>query len=198
MAIWGDGKIFSEIFSKNLVHNGDQKCIGPGSLDLRLGNTYAVPLRDQGVVRLGDRVKTKSYVTMNDNGLVIGPGEFILATTMEYVIIPDDAAAFVHGRSSIGRIGLTVQNAGFVDPGFKGEITLELRNDAPYPIRLVPGYRVAQLVYMDADGVLIPYSGKYQGQIGATPSMMYKDSEALCDRYRARHRSSGSYSDGQK
>ena len=103
------------------------------------------------------------------------PGKFILATTMEYVEVPKDAAVFVQGRSSIGRAGLTVQNAGFVDPGFPGCITLELKNDAPYPIILVPEYPVAQLVYMDASDVEEGYSGKYCGQVEATGSRMYLD-----------------------
>lgn len=63
-------------------------------------------------------------MTVAPDGIEIQPGEFMLATTMEYIRIPNDCAAFVHGRSSIGRLGLTVQNAGFIDPGFHGEITL--------------------------------------------------------------------------
>ena len=89
--------------------------------------------------------------------------------------MPVKAAAFVQGRSSIGRAGLTVQNAGFVDPGFSGHITLELKNDSPCIIVLFPGYPVTQLVYMDAEDVSRPYTGKYNGQVEATGSRMQLD-----------------------
>ena len=127
-------------------------------------------------VRLGDDVAYTEYYLMDEGGsMTIGPGDFILATTKEWVDIPVTAAAFVQGRSSIGRAGLSVQNAGFVDPGFNGHITLELKNDAPYYIELIPGYPVAQLVYMNAADVSRGYSGKYIGQIKATGSRMHMD-----------------------
>ena len=107
--------------------------------------------------------------------ITLKPGCFMLATTIECIGVPKDAAAFVHGRSSIGRAGLTVQNAGFVDPGFTGHITLELKNDSPCTILLYPGYPVTQLVYMDAADVSEGYRGKYSGQIEATGSRMFLD-----------------------
>jgi dCTP deaminase len=91
--------------------------------------------------------------------------------------MPDRVAAFVQGRSSIGRIGLTVQNAGFVDPGFTGHITLELVNESPVTIYLKPGYPVAQLVFFDVSPVNDPYHGKYNGQEEATGSRMFMDKQ---------------------
>ena len=78
------------------------------------------------VISMTDEIK---YRKIESDSIVIPPKSFILATTREYVKIPNDLVAFVEGRSSIGRMGLFIQNAGWVDPGFEGQITLELFND---------------------------------------------------------------------
>ncbi|MCZ6729704.1 MAG: dCTP deaminase, partial [SAR324 cluster bacterium] len=86
--------------------------------------------------------------------------------------------AFVEGRSSIGRIGLFVENAGWVDPGFEGELTLELYNANRQPIRLQAGRRICQLVFARMDQpASVPYRGKYQGQRKPMGSRIYQDSE---------------------
>ena len=107
------------------------------------------------------------------------PGQFVLATTMEYIKLPNDLTAFVEGRSSLGRMGLFIQNAGWVDPGFSGEITLELFNANRCAIELRTGRRVGQLVFAQMDQeALHPYRGKYQEQRGATGSKVYLDVES--------------------
>lgn len=107
------------------------------------------------------------------------PGQFVLATTMEFVALPDDLTAFVEGRSSLGRMGLFIQNAGWVDPGFQGEITLELYNANRFAIELKAGRRIGQLVFAKMDrAARNPYRGKYQGQTGATGSRVFLDREA--------------------
>ena len=102
-----------------------------------------------------------------------------MATTMEYFELPDNLTAFVEGRSSLGRMGLFIQNAGWVDPGFKGEITLELFNANRCAIELKAGRRVGQLVFAQLDDdARNPYRGKYQGQRGATGSKFFLDKES--------------------
>jgi dCTP deaminase len=97
---------------------------------------------------------------------------------MEYFELPNDLTAFVEGRSSLGRMGLFIQNAGWVDPGFKGEITLELFNANRCAIELKSGRRVGQLVFAKMDiAAENPYNGKYQGQRGATGSRVFTDCE---------------------
>jgi len=99
-----------------------------------------------------------------------------LATTLEYIELPEDLTAFVEGRSSLGRLGLFIENAGWVDAGFKGQLTLELFNANSYSIRLYPEMRICQLVFAMVDQKpLRPYSGKYQGQRGVVPSKIYLD-----------------------
>ena len=94
------------------------------------------------------------------------------------LLLPNNLTAFVEGRSSIGRLGLFTQNAGWVDPGFEGEITLELFNANRSAIELRSGRRVGQLVFAQMDQeAQNPYRGKYQGQRGATGSRIYMDKE---------------------
>lgn len=147
--------------------------IQPASVDFTLGNTFSVIDPENGPVSRDKEVK---YITQTTNRYVLMPGEFVLATTREYFKLPDDLTAFVEGRSSWGRLGLFVQNAGWVDPGFKGQITLELFNANRVPIILEEGTRLGQLVFAKMDQPAEhPYAGKYQGQTGATGSRMFKD-----------------------
>lgn len=147
----------------------DKEQVQPASVDIRLGNTFSI-VEDlsTGVITLKDEVR---YKTINTDTYILLPGQFVLATTMEYVSLPDNLTAFVEGRSSLGRLGLFIQNAGWVDPGFQGEITLELFNANRCAIELKAGRRVGQLVFAEMDDTALkPYNGKYQGQKGATGS----------------------------
>ena len=73
---------------------------------------------------------------MQKDEFVLEPNHFVLASTAESIRVPHDMAAYVEGRSSIGRLGLQVQNVGFIDAGFHGQITLELENQSGFPIVL--------------------------------------------------------------
>ena len=151
--------------------------IQPASVDVRLGNTFSV-VEDSptGIISLENEIR---YKTITADTYLLLPGQFVLATTMEYFALPDDLTAFVEGRSSLGRMGLFIQNAGWVDPGFEGEITLELYNANRFAIELKAGRRVGQLVFAKMEkNAEKPYRGKYQGQTGATGSRVYLDPEA--------------------
>lgn len=150
--------------------------IQPASIDIRLGSMFSI-IEDlpTGIIDLEHEIQ---YRTMETERYVLLPGQFVLATTMEYIELPDNLTAFVEGRSSLGRMGLFIQNAGWVDPGFKGEITLELFNANRCAIELKAGRRVGQLVFAEMDDcALHPYRGKYQGQTGATGSRAFMDGE---------------------
>ena len=154
----------------------DPEQIQPASIDIRIGNTYSI-LEDlpTGMIGLDEETKYKQITT---DKYILLPGQFVLATTMEYFELPDNLTAFVEGRSSLGRMGLFIQNAGWVDPGFKGEITLELFNANRCAIVLTAGRRVGQLVFAKLDDTALnPYRGKYQGQRGATGSKVFLDKE---------------------
>jgi len=150
--------------------------IQPASVDIRLGNTYSV-VEDSsnGIIRLGSAIQ---YKTIQTDRYLLLPGQFVLATTLEYFKLPDNLTAFVEGRSSIGRLGVFIQNAGWVDPGFEGEITLELFNASRCAVELQSGRRVGQLVFAQLDEhALNPYNGKYQRQRGATGSRIFLDDD---------------------
>ncbi|MFV0453388.1 MAG: dCTP deaminase [Propioniciclava sp.] len=113
---------------------------------------------------------------------VLHPGEFVLASTWECVTLPDDIAARVEGKSSLGRLGLlTHATAGFVDPGFTGHVTLELSNVATLPIKLWPGMKIGQLCFFQLSSAADhPYGSTergshYQGQRGPTASRSYSN-----------------------
>ena len=150
--------------------------IQPASIDIRLGNTFSiVEDTSTGIINLENEIK---YKTITSDSYILLPNQFVLATTMECFDLPDDLTAFVEGRSSLGRMGLFIQNAGWVDPGFKGEITLELYNANRCAIELKAGRRVGQLVFAKMDQTALnPYNGKYQGQRGATGSRVFMDKE---------------------
>ena len=113
---------------------------------------------------------------------ILHPGEFVLGSTYEFVTLPDDVAARLEGKSSLGRLGLlTHSTAGFVDPGFKGHVTLELSNVATLPIKLWPGMKIGQLCFFKLTSPSEhpygseKYSSRYQGPRGPTASRSYKN-----------------------
>lgn len=175
--ILSDGTLQKMLKEKSLVIEPiTPEQIQPASVDIRLGNTFSVvDDTPSGIIKLDSEIK---YKTITANTYLILPGQFVLATTMEYFELPDNLTAFVEGRSSLGRMGLFIQNAGWVDPGFKGEITLELYNANRCAIELKAGRRVGQLVFAEMDASAVnPYRGKYQGQRGATGSRVFMDKD---------------------
>ncbi len=176
--ILSDKTLMRMIENKELVVDPIEKeQIQPASVDIRLGNTFSiVEDTSTGIINLENEIK---YKTITTDSYILLPNQFVLATTMEYFDLPDDLTAFVEGRSSLGRMGLFIQNAGWVDPGFKGEITLELYNANRCAIELKAGRRVGQLVFAKMDDTALnPYNGKYQGQRGATGSRVFMDKDA--------------------
>lgn len=152
--------------------------IQPASVDCRLGNHYLI-VEDTTMreISLSSAIAYKEVVAEE---FVIPPHTFLLATTQEYIKVPNHITAFVEGRSSIGRIGLFIQNAGWVDPGFEGRITLELYNANSLPIKLSAGRRICQLVFCSMDEPAErPYQGKYQGQERTVGSRVFNDKDII-------------------
>jgi len=154
--------------------------IGPSSADLTLGNEYASIKKDKlaegnQIICLGSDVIDYDY-KRGISRYLLQPNEFVLATTRETIKVPGYMAGYISGRSSVGRAGLQVQNAGFVDAGFKGKITLELYNQAPFPILLEEGTRICQITFHRLDTeAQHPYQGKYHDQDGVVGSLMHQD-----------------------
>ena len=131
----------------------DEQQIQPSSVDMRLGDEFKVfkvirkpyidPKDEEDIAEY-----MESSTVPEGEAFIIHPNEFALDTTQEYVKVPDDLVARVEGRSSMGRLGVTMHvTAGYVDPGFEGRITLEISNIGAMPVALYPGQRVCQLVF---------------------------------------------------
>jgi dCTP deaminase len=167
-----DGRVRVEPFDDTMVQ--------PASIDLRLGSSFRVFHNHRiGAIDLADPPKNLTEHVEIDDGesFVIHPGEFVLGRTQEHVELPDDVVARIEGKSSLGRLGLIVHaTAGFVDPGFKGTLTLEITNLTRVPIILWPGKPIAQLSFMALDQpAQRPYGhpdlgSHYHGQVEATES----------------------------
>lgn len=176
--------ILSDATLRKMIEKGElgikpinKESIQPASVDFHLGSHYLfIEDKEMSVITLDSPVK---YRDIEADNIIIPPHHFLLATTEEYVKLPDDITAFVEGRSSIGRIGLFIQNAGWIDPGFEGRITLELYNASSLPIKLRAGRRICQIVFCKMDrSAENPYRGKYQGQEKSVGSKIYEDSDA--------------------
>lgn len=160
----------------------DEKRLQPSSVDLTLDSTFRVlhnKLHHVDVIDVKeDNTELMELVEVGpDDYLDLYPRDFALATTAEVVSLNNAHAARVEGKSSLARLGLAVHiTAGFIDPGFYGQVTLELANMTCLPIRLYPNMPVAQIaVFQMAGPAAHPYgaqgtTSKYSGQVGPTAS----------------------------
>lgn len=158
----------------------DDGMVQPASVDLRLGNSFRVFHNHRASnidLRNPPRNLTEQVTIEDDEPFLIHPGEFVLGRTLEWVELPDDVVARIEGKSSIGRLGLIVHaTAGFVDPGWKGTLTLEITNLTRIPIKLWANLPIAQLSFMTLDRAAErPYGhpelgSHYHGQLEATES----------------------------
>ena len=176
--ILSDGTISQLIAAERLTISPLVRAhIQPSSVDLCLGFSFRVfETHRHDLIDPFEKQDLTREVEAKDD-FVLHPGEFVLASTAETVGLPDNIVARVDGKSSLGRLGLLIHaTAGFVDPGFRGQITLELSNVAPMPIRLSPGMKIAQISFWTLDQpAQRPYGhpelgSKYQDQTGATAS----------------------------
>lgn len=161
------------------------KQIGKVSIDVRLGNQFIVfrahrfgIFAPAGVSPIEPRQIQERQVIPFGGYLVLHPGMLVLGCTFEYVSMPIDLECQVEGRSSWARLGLQVVTASAVEPGFKGVITLELSNVATVPLTLMPGIRIAQLVFRRAEPPVKDAYGedrKYRCPIGPEFSRLRED-----------------------
>ncbi|MBT5953987.1 dCTP deaminase [bacterium] len=175
--ILSDTTIISLVKSKTIeISPFDESAVQPASVDFRLGREFLkIDETKQSSLSLD---KEPVYRKIESDSIIIQPNTFMLATTLEFVGVPNGITAFVEGRSSIGRMGLFIQNAGWVDSGFEGRITLELYNANHIPIELKAGRRICQIVFCKMDNTASnPYRGKYFRQDTTQGSRIHKDIE---------------------
>jgi len=163
----------------------DPGMVQPSSIDVRLDKFFRVfenhryphidPAEDQSEL-------TREVAAQGSEPFILHPSEFVLGSTLEVISLPDDVAARLEGKSSLGRLGLlTHSTAGFIDPGFSGHVTLELANVANLPIKLWPGMKIGQLCFFRLSSPAehpygsAKYGSRYQGQRGPTPSRSFQN-----------------------
>ncbi len=161
----------------------DAAMIQPSSIDVRIDRFFR--LFDNHKYPFIDPAEDQPDLThlveiKGDDPFILHPGEFVLGSTFERVTLPDDIAARLEGKSSLGRLGLlTHSTAGFIDPGFVGHVTLELSNVATLPIKLWPGMKIGQLCFFRLSSPAEKpygtgeYGSRYQGQRGPTASRSF-------------------------
>lgn len=163
----------------------DLNMVQPSSVDVRIDRYFRLfdnhkyPVIDPAE----DQPDLTRMIEVDPNeGFILHPGEFVLGSTFEQITLPDDVAARLEGKSSLGRLGLlTHSTAGFIDPGFSGHVTLELSNVATLPIRLWPGMKIGQLCFFRLSSAAekpygsSEYGSRYLGQRGPTASRSFQN-----------------------
>ena len=163
----------------------DPAMVQPASVDVRLDRFFRL-FDNHRYAHIDPRQEqdelTRLVEVDPDEAFILHPGEFVLGSTYEQVTLPDDLAARLEGKSSLGRLGLlTHSTAGFIDPGFSGHVTLELSNVATLPITLWPGMKIGQLCFFRlSSAAQSPYGtganqNRYQGQRGPTASRAHRN-----------------------
>ena len=184
--------IFSDRTIKEAVTNGritidpfDNAMVQPSSIDLRCDPHFRVFENHRYAVidpKAPQEDLTVGVEASESEPFILHPGEFVLGSTLEIIGLADDIVARLEGKSSLGRLGLLIHStAGFIDPGFTGQVTLELSNVANPPIAIYPYMKIGQIsFYQITTPAEYPYGSpelgsKYQGQKGPTPSQMHED-----------------------
>jgi dCTP deaminase len=165
----------------------DESLLQPSSVDVRVDRYFRVFHNARYAfidVKEPQEDLTELVEIAGDQPFILHPGEFVLGSTLERIVLPDDLVARLEGKSSLGRLGLLIHStAGFIDPGWDGHVTLELSNVANLPITIYHGMKIGQISFVQlTEPADTPYGSgalgsKYQGQIGPTPSRYWQNFE---------------------
>ena len=146
------------------------------TLDVRLSNEILLPIPNDEVIDITDPNYEEKLVLqeidLDNEELVLKPGDFVLGCLYEDITITDDLVAFVDGKSRLGRLGITVHiTAHRVDPGWSGKVVLEIKNLGWYNVKLSKGMEIGALCFEEIKGkVETPYASRkdarYQNQTG--------------------------------
>jgi len=161
-------------------------CIQPASVDLHLDRKLLVFKSQRYPAYIDVRRSLDNLHELveldEDNAFFLNPGEFVLASTLESITLPDDIVGRLEGKSSLGRIGLLIHStAGYVDPGWQGHLTIELSSVAKLPITLYYEMKIGQISFLKLTSPVDRLYGaaelgsRYQGQTEPTASKYYKD-----------------------
>lgn len=186
-----DHQIKRVIKELNVITPYREDLVGPNSIDVLLGSTFkrlktddmrfmSAYVRDP---RRGDQ-KGMEWRTIVGTQIVLEPNEFILATTLECVKIPDNMYGIISGKSTLAREGIMVECAGFIDSGFEGNLTLEIKNLLPFKYKLHTGQLIAQICFFtcgEVENSYVALKHSYQNQQGATAARNMSKLYRHCD-----------------
>ena len=186
MSVLSDRDIRAAIEAGEIVIKPyDPQDLQPSSVDLHLDRRFRVFRNNRYAyidVRSPQPDLTEMLSVADDEPFILHPGEFVLGQVLEWVELPDNLVSRLEGKSSLGRLGLLIHStAGYVDPGWKGNLTLELSNVANLPIALYYGMKIGQISFFRMSSpVERPYGSpelgsKYQGQSEPTASAFHRD-----------------------
>ena len=143
--------------------------IGPGSVDLTLGNDFRIFKKQTGLCHVhndSDFADVTEAVSVADGEFItIAPCEMVLGITKERITLAETIAGWLEGRSRFARFGLAVHvTAGFMQPGISNRQVLEIVNLGHQPLALYPGTRICQFVFERCIGSA-KYHGKFFDQV---------------------------------
>ena len=180
--ILSDGDIFRCMEKFDMIQPFNPDNVQPASYDVSLSYHFRVFKRDFTHIDPMTRQDLTKRVMVEHGAFVLHPGELVLGSTMETIYLPPWIAARVEGKSSLGRLGLVIHStAGWIDPGYRGTITLEISNNAPLPIMLHPHMLIGQIAFMELKTPAAqPYGhpdrrSKYQGDVQPTESRYHEE-----------------------
>src|SRR5438105_10902599 len=185
--------VLSDRTIRRLLENGrvriepyDESLLQPSSVDVRVDRLFRV-FRNNRYPHIDvkrEQEDLTELVEIGDEPFILHPGEFVLGSTLERITLPDDLVGRLEGKSSLGRLGLLIHStAGYVDPGWDGNLTLELSNVANLPITLYYGMKIGQISFQQMPSpVDVAYGdarigSKYRGQRDPTASLYHRDFE---------------------
>lgn len=174
-----DSKIISLSLNNKLISPFSDTLVQPHSYDVTLGGEFIIfkSCKSEEVFDIKTSDIKDFSKTIKSDEITLQPNDFILGVTVEYFTLPTNITALVNGKSSIGRLGLLIHDAGFVDAGFSGTITLEIKNLNSFPIKLYKGMKIAQLTFFEVEEPIAHYGERgnhYKGQIKVTNSNLDK------------------------
>lgn len=175
--ILSDRDIRQAIKDKRLTFSPklDPDQIGPASIDMKLDGTFKVfNTARMSLIDVRQPLPQEfleAVTRKKDEPFILHPGDFVLASTKEYIKVGDDLVVRVEGKSSLARIGILVHTAGFIDPGFEGTITLEISNQSNIAVALYPDMYICQFaIHQMSSPAEVPYNKRkkslYVGQRG--------------------------------
>jgi len=155
----GYEELLRRIREKKLLEGVDESNVQGAGVDLRIDKLYditspaSLAKMDRNLPQLRE-IKGERYV--------LKPGKYYLCTTLERVNMPKDLVAFMFQRSTLFRCGVSLRTA-VIDPGYRGALTIGIKNEGSFEFTLERGARIAQVVFARVEGNAIAYEGRYQG-----------------------------------